>query len=149
MQKAYHTRQSRPRLLVDELDPLGARSFEFARDVLSLEAYVMESATTAAEEFADAVVVIKRFEQFNFAVADLEQRRPNALVLDRRAFRQGQPEQVAPQAHRLFQVGHDNAYVMNPLEHFNLRCGRGRACAATTSIVPSSRACRGWDARCG
>ncbi len=65
MQKADHAGEAGTWFLIDQLNPLGARTFEFLGDVVSLEAQVMQSAAPAREELADAIVGIERFQQFD------------------------------------------------------------------------------------
>src|SRR5580698_3062062 len=117
MEKADHAGQSSAGLLVDELNALRLRAVELALDVLGLEAQVMEPAAALREELADTVIGTERFQQFDLALAGLQQRRLHALILHGLALDQAQPQQVAPQRHRLFEVRHYHAYMMNLFEH--------------------------------
>ena len=71
MQEADQAGQAVARLLIYQLDSLGARQFKLARDVVGLEAYVMQAATAPCEEFADRVVGVERLEQFDLGLAHL------------------------------------------------------------------------------
>src|SRR5260370_28152673 len=84
MQKADHARQSVARLLIDELDVPGARRFELACDVVSLEAYVMQTAAAPREEFTDRIVGVERFDQLDLTLSGLEQCGADALLFNRR-----------------------------------------------------------------
>src|SRR5215472_5541015 len=77
----------------------------------------MQSAAAAREKLAYAVVGIDRFEQFDLALAGEQQRRTHPLVLDSCNFGERQPEYIAPERHRLVEIRHDYANMMNLLEH--------------------------------
>src|SRR5271155_4631430 len=98
MQEADHSRQAVARLLIDQLDSLGARSFELACDVVGLEAYVMQAAAAPREELADGVVEVERLEQFDLALSRLEQCGADALLFHRRAAGEVQAQRVAPES---------------------------------------------------
>ena len=117
MQETNHSRQPIARLLIDQLDSLGARAFELACDVVGFEAYVMQPAAAPREELADRVVEVERLEQFDLALSRLEQRGADALLFNRGALREVQAERVAPESQTLVEIRHDHADVVNLLEH--------------------------------
>src|ERR1700722_1933369 len=135
MQEADHAGQAVAWLLIDQLDSLGARRFQFAFDVVGLEAYVMQAAAAPREELAHRVVGVERFEQFDLALARLEQCGADALLFYRRALREMQAERVTPEFQAGVEVGHDDADMMNLLKHGD----RGTASAAACPIGPSYR----------
>src|SRR5208282_3896900 len=101
MQEADHAGEAVARLLIDQLDSLGARRFELASDVVGLEANVMQAAAAPREELADRIFRIERLEQLDLALACLEQRGADALLFNRGAPGEMQAERVAPE----FQAG--------------------------------------------
>src|SRR5271156_1555696 len=117
MQEADHSRQPVSRLLIEQLDSLGSRSFDLGCDVVGLEAYVMQAAAAPREELADRVVEVERLEQFDFALARLEQCGANTLLFNRGALREVQAERVAPESQTLVEIRHDPAAGGNLLEH--------------------------------
>src|SRR5271168_956281 len=117
MQEADQAGQAVARLLIDQLDVLGARRFELAGDVVGLEAYVMQAAAAPCEEFADRVVGVEWLEQFDLALARLEQSGADALLFNRRALGEVQAERVAPESQSRVEIRHDDADMVNLLEH--------------------------------
>src|SRR5271169_5595665 len=117
MQEADHSRQPVSRLLIDQLDSLGSRSFELACDVVGLEAYVMQAAAAPREELADRIVGVERLEQLDLALACLEQRGADALLFNRRAPGETQAERVAPESQADVEVRHHDADMMNLFQH--------------------------------
>src|SRR6202044_1120344 len=111
MQETNHSRQPIARLLIDQLDSLGARSFELACDVVGFETYVMQAAATPREELADRIVEVERLGQFDLTLSPLEQRGANALLFNRSALRELQAERVAPESQTLVEIRHDHADV--------------------------------------
>src|SRR5258708_2384041 len=62
MKKADHPGQSRPRLLIDQLDTLGLRPLELTLDVLGLETHMRESAATPRDELPPIVISTTRLQ---------------------------------------------------------------------------------------
>src|SRR5579862_9590815 len=140
MEEADHAGQAVARFLIDQLDSLGARRIELARDVVGLEAYVMQSASAPREEFADRIVGVERLEQFDLALSRLEQRGADALLFNRRALGEMQAEGVAPEAQAGVEVRHHDADMMNLFQHRRaIDDDRGTASVAACPIGPSSR----------
>src|ERR1700722_19847842 len=117
MEKTNHSRQARARLLIDERDSLRARRLKVSIDAVALEAHVMQSTAAAREKFPDAAIGVDRFQQLDFASAGVQQRRLNALVLDRGALDELEPQRIAPELESCFEIRHHDSDVMNPLQH--------------------------------
>src|SRR5258708_15614091 len=117
MQETDHACEAVARLLIDQLDSLAERRFEFAGDVVGLEAYVMQTAAAPREELADRVVGIERLEQFDLAFTYPEQCGADALLFNRRTFGEMQSERVAPESQAGVEVRHHDADMMNLFQH--------------------------------
>jgi len=87
----------------------------FRIDAVALKAYVVQSATAAREELANAAIGIDRLQQFDFTSARIQQRGLDALIRDGRAFLELQSERIAPELEPLFEVRHHHTDMMNPL----------------------------------
>src|ERR1700678_2684539 len=112
----------------------------------------MQAAAASREELADRIVGVERLEQLDLALARLEQRRADALLLNRRTLREMQGERGAPDFQPGVEIRHDDADVMNLLEHrCRASCSRDRdtASAATCPTGPSCRRSQASDARRG
>src|SRR5512137_1714996 len=106
MEKADQAGEAVARLLVYQRHAARPRRIELARDIVGLEAHMMEPAAAAREELADAALGGQRLEQLDLAIAYLEQRGAHALLLDGRAFGQCESQHVAPQAQPVLEPRH-------------------------------------------
>src|SRR6185295_11793121 len=116
VEEADHAGEPRPRTLVDQADALGARRLELAGDVTGRKAQVVQPLAALRQEPADAARRLEGLEELDLALADREQRRPDALIDDGRDLVDGQPEDVAPEAVGLVEAPDDDANVVNPGE---------------------------------
>jgi len=82
VQKADHSSQAAPRLLVYQLNTLGPSLVQFAVHVFSFKTNMMQTATTARQKFANPVVGHNWLQQLDLTFPGFEQRSLNPLVLD-------------------------------------------------------------------
>ena len=113
VEKADHPGEPRAWLLVDQPHVLRPCRGERARDVRGRIAEVMQTLAAFGEELADAARRRERLEELDLAVADGEERRPYALILDGRDLVHRQSQAVAPKAVRLLEVTDDDTDVVN------------------------------------
>lgn len=103
-----------PRLGVDQLDALRSELGERRADVVHLVGDVMHTGAALREEAADGRVLAERSHQLDATVADAQQGRLDALLLDGGAMLEPAAEEALVRLHRLVQVGNGHANVVNP-----------------------------------
>ena len=133
------------RLLVDQLRAARLQRGQVAVDVIDLEADVVQALALALEIARDAGVRHDGLQQLDLAVAERQERRLHALLLDRLQLVHVQAERVAVEAHRLVHVAHDDADVVDFLDHaasVSKRCDEGGAYIARSRRMRSSTG--GW-----
>src|ERR1700685_3669123 len=110
----------------------------------------MQAAAAPCEELADRIVGVQRLEQLDLALARLEQRGADALLLNRRALREMQAERVAPEFQPGVEIRHDDADMvkfLHPRRRASCSRDRDTASAATCPTGPSCRRSQASDAR--
>src|SRR5918994_1135905 len=138
------------RLLVDQLEPRAPQPLQRRFDVLDRVGHVMQPLPAALDELADDRVGAERLQQFDVAVAHVEQRGLDALRLDPLAVRHRHPECSLVERCGSVEVRDRDADVIDPIEHGrgSLRLSRPRpgssrviqACAAPSARRISARA---------
>src|SRR5690606_27429094 len=116
-EEADHAGEARAGLLVDELDALVARGVELLVHVIRFEADVMHALPAGSEELCHAGIVPGGLEQFYFRIADGEEYAADALVLNHLVSGDGQAKGIAIELECFVRALHDDADMMDLLEH--------------------------------
>src|ERR1700760_38942 len=127
------------RLLVDQREPGPFERFERAVDVVDLVGDMVQARAVLREELADGRVRAERREQLDVVLADVEQDRLDALLLDDLAMRERELEAVAIQRERRRELLDGDADVVDPREHaqqFIGECASRRSRTARTVASP-------------
>ena len=90
--EAYKAGYTLARRVIQEFDVLCRKGSHLGAYVGRREAEVVQALTAALDETADAVGVIERLDELEFAVCEMKKRYFDALILDSRAAVQRQAE---------------------------------------------------------
>src|SRR5438067_13658319 len=104
MQEADAAGDADARLLVDDLDLPSLQRREIVVDAINLEADVMEPFAALVEIAGDAGIRDDRLQQLDLAVAEGQQRRPDALLGDDLLLAYGKAERGAIEGHRHLRI---------------------------------------------
>lgn len=102
-----------PGLGVDQLHASREKLGERRAHVVHLVGHVVHPGASFRQELADGRVVPERSEELDPALADAHRRRLDALILDTGAVLEPAAEQALVGLHRLVEVRHGNADVMD------------------------------------
>ena len=105
------------RLLVDQPQAGGPQLVEGGRDVVDPVGDVMQAGSALFEEAADRRVGRQRRQELDVALADVEQRRLDALLGHRLPVHQRHPVRVAVDGDRGVEIGDREADVVDASEH--------------------------------
>jgi len=103
-----------PRLGVDQLGTLGGELGERRVDVVHLVGDVVHARPALREEAADRRVLAERGHELDTTVADQQQGRLDALLLDRGPVLEPAAEETLVRLHRLVQVRDGQADMVDP-----------------------------------